>query len=218
MLVYDFKNVAKIKNLKNSQSVKPIHAKRIAEIPTSIVKDFAIENYKSNPPHKNESIKTIYELINISQIESNDEFTMKMDNLSKSFKDLCIELDLDFPKDKVMELSDAAGSIILDLKYHYNRPRPYMLAKEFEIPLDTNKIKNTTKDSPAYPSGHAAQGMLIANYLADINPSHKMEFLKLGRDIGKSRIVAKVHYPSDVRFGEIIGNDIFRYLKGKQLI
>ena len=98
MLVYDFKNVAKIKNLKNSESVKPIHAERIAEIPTSIVKDFDYEKYKSNPPHKNESIRTIYELINISQIESNDEFTIKMDNLSKSFKDLCIELNLDFPK------------------------------------------------------------------------------------------------------------------------
>ena len=218
MLVYDFKNVAKIKNLKNSQSVKPIHAERIAEITDSIVKDFDYEKYKSNPPHKNESIRTIYELINISQIESNDEFTMKMDNLSKSFKDLCKELDIDFPKDKVNELSNAAGSIILDLKYHYNRPRPYMLAKEFEIPLDTNKIKNTTKDSPSYPSGHAAQGMLVGNYLAKLNPSHKMEFLKLGKDIAKSRIVAKVHYPSDVRFGEIIGNDIFIYLNKKQLI
>ena len=55
-----------------------------------------------------------------------------------------------------------------------------MLAKEFEIPLDSNHIKSTTKDSPSYPSGHAAQGMLVGNYLAKLNPSHKMEFLKLG--------------------------------------
>ena len=78
MLVYDFKNVAKIKNLKNSESVEPKHAKRIAEIPDSIVKDFDYEKYKSNPPHKNESIRTIYELINISQIPSDDEFTLTM--------------------------------------------------------------------------------------------------------------------------------------------
>ena len=218
MLVYDFKNVAKIKNLKNSESITPIHAERIAEIPNSIVKDFDYEKYKSNPPHKNESIRTIYELINISQIESNDEFTIKMDNLSKSFKDLCIELNLDFPKDKVTELNNVAGSIILDLKYHYNRPRPYMLAKEFEIPLDTNEIKNTTKDSPSYPSGHAAQGTLVANYLAYINPSHKMEFLKLGRDIGKSRVIAKVHYPSDIVVGERLGNDMFQHLKENNLL
>ena len=47
MLVYDFKNVAKIKNLKNSESVEPKHAERIAEIPDSIVKDFDYEKYKS---------------------------------------------------------------------------------------------------------------------------------------------------------------------------
>ena len=218
MLVYDFKNVAKIKNLKNSESVEPKHAKRIAEIPDSIVKDFDYEKYKSNPPHKNESMRTIYELINISQIPSDDEFTLRMDEVTKSFKDLCEELDVDFPKDKVVELSNVAGSIVLDLKYHYKRPRPYMLAKEFEIPLDTNRIKNTTKDSPSYPSGHAAQGILISNYLAEINPSHKMESIKLGKDIARSRIVAKVHYPSDVRFGEIIGNDIFIYLNKNKLI
>ena len=218
MLVYDFKNVAKIKNLKNSESVKSEHAERIAEIPDSIVKDFDIEKYKSNPPHKNESMRTIYELINISQIPSDDEFTLKMDEVTQSFKDLCEQLSVDFPKDKVVELGNVAGSIILNLKYHYNRPRPYMLAKEFEIPLDTNKIKNTTADSPSYPSGHAAQGILISNYLAEINPSHKMEFIKLGKDIARSRIVAKVHYPSDVRFGEIIGNDIFIYLNKNELI
>ena len=59
MLVYDFKNVAKIKNLKNSESITPIHAERIAEIPTSIVKDFDYEKYKSNPPHKNESMMSL---------------------------------------------------------------------------------------------------------------------------------------------------------------
>ena len=107
---------------------------------------------------------------------------------------------------------------MLDLKYHYNRPRPYKLAKEFEIPLDTNEIKNTTADSPSYPSGHAAQSILISNYLSELYPSHKMEFMKLGKDIAKSRIIAKVHYPSDVRFGEIIGNDIFIYLNKNKLI
>ena len=215
MLVYDFKNVAKIKNLKNSESITPIHAERIAEIPTSIVKDFDYEKYKSNPPHKNESIRTIYELINISQIESNDEFTIKMDNLSKSFKDLCIELNLDFPKDKVTELNNVAGSIILDLKYHYNRPRPYMLAKEFEIPLDTNEIKNTTKDSPSYPSGHSTQGILIGKILQTKLPINTDAFLEAGKRISYSRNIGRAHFPSDSKLGEDIGNELYRYLRDK---
>jgi hypothetical protein len=40
----------------------------------------------------------------------------------------------------------------------------------------------------------------------------------LSRDIAKSRVIAKVHYPSDVQMGEMIGNDMFRYLKEKGLI
>ena len=90
MLVYDFKNVAKIKNLKNSESVEPKHAERIAEISDSIVKDFDIEKYKSNPPHKNESMRTIYELINISQIPSDDEFTLRMDEVTNHSK-ICVK-------------------------------------------------------------------------------------------------------------------------------
>ena len=84
--------------------------------------------------------------------------------------------------------------------------------------MDTNEIKDTTSDSPSYPSGHAAQGTLISNYLAYKNPLSRAKFLKLGRNIAKSRITAKVHYPSDVSLGEQIGNDIFTYLKENKLI
>jgi hypothetical protein len=170
------------------------------------------------PPHRNESMKTMTELIKLSQTKSDDEFTLKMDKVKESFKELCEELDLDFPKDKIKELKESAGSIILDLKYHFNRPRPYKLAELYNIPLDTNEIKDTTFDSPSYPSGHATQGTLIANYLANKYPLHRGKFLKLGRDIARSRITAKVHYPSDVHMGEMIGNDMFRYLKENKLI
>jgi hypothetical protein len=40
----------------------------------------------------------------------------------------------------------------------------------------------------------------------------------MGRDIARSRIIAKVHYPSDVQMGQMIGNDMFRYLKENKLI
>jgi hypothetical protein len=49
-------------------------------------------------------------------------------------------------------------------------------------------------------------------------PQHKREFLKLGRDIAKSRVIAKVHYQTDVDLGISIGNDMFNYLKQNKLI
>jgi hypothetical protein len=218
MLVYDFQNVGKIKNLKNNQYVEPKHGAAIEGIPNTILGDFKYQQYKMIPPNRNESMKTMTELIKLSQTPSDDEFTLEMDKVKKSFKSLCEEIGVDFPKDMVEELKDACGSIILDLKYHFNRPRPYKLAPLYNIELDTNEIEDTTFDSPSYPSGHATQATLIGNYLANKYPLHRGKFLKLSRDIAKSRVIAKVHYPSDVQMGEMIGNDMFRYLKEKGLI
>jgi len=218
MLVYDFKNVGKIYGLTNNDSVEPKHADRIAEIPKSILSGFNYGRYKNMPPYKNESMRTMQELIRLSQIPSNDEFTLKMDKVKESFKELCEELDIDFPKEMVKDLKDAASGVILDLKYHYNRPRPYKLAPLLNIDLDTNEIEDTTSDSPSYPSGHATQGILIGNYLSYKYPLYRGKFLRLGRDIAKSRVIAKVHYPSDVDMGEMIANDMFEYLKQNKLI
>ena len=218
MLVYDFQNIGKIKNLKNNQYVEPKHGAAIEEIPNTILGGFNYTQYKMIPPNRNESMKTMTELIKLAGIQNDDEFTYEMDKVGKSFKRLCKEIGVDFPKDMVEELKDACGAVILDLKYHFNRPRPYRLAELYDIDLGTNELKETTFDSPSYPSGHATQATLIANYLANKNPLHRGKFLKLGRDIGRSRVVAKVHYPSDVHMGEMIGNDMFRYLKEKGLI
>ena len=218
MLVYDFQNIGKIKNLKNNQYVEPEHGAAIEGIPNTILGGFNYTQYKMIPPNRNESMKTMTELIKLAGIPNDDEFTYKMDKVGKSFKKLCKEIGVDYPKDVVKELKESAGAVVLDLKYHFNRPRPYLLAPLYDIDLDTNEIKDTTFDSPSYPSGHATQGTLIANYLANKYPLHRGKFLKLGRDIARSRVIAKVHYPSDVQMGEMIGNDMFRYLKEKGLI
>ena len=218
MLVYDFKNIGQVYDLTNNDSVEQKHAERIAEISDSILADFKYEKYKNMPPYRNESLRTMSELIRLSQIPSNDEFTLKMDKVEKSFKNLCENLNVDFPKKMVKELKNSASGVVLDLKYHFNRPRPYKLAPFLNIELHTNEIEDTTSDSPSYPSGHASQGVLISNYMAHKYPQHKREFLKLGRDIAKSRVTAKVHYQSDVDFGSMIGNDMFNYLKQNKLI
>jgi len=218
MLVYDFKNTGKIYSLTNNDSVEPKHAERIAELSDSILSEFNYEKYKNMPPYRNESMKTMQELIRLSQLPSDDEFTLQMDKVKDSFKKLCEELDVEFPDKMVRELKNSTSGVILDLKYHFNRPRPYKLAPLLNIELVTNEIEDTTSDSPSYPSGHAAQSTVISNYLAYKNPLVRAKFLKLGRDIGKSRITAKVHYPSDVSLGQLIGNDIFIYLKENKLI
>ena len=218
MVVYDFKNVGKLKNLKNSDEVLPKHANRIGDIQNGLFKGFKYDSYKDIPPYPNESIRTLQEIIKLVGITTDSEFIYSMDRIDDMFGELCSELGIVFDKTEVDKLLDDAGGIVLDLKYHHNRPRPNLVAKLYGLDLDKNKLHLDTADSPSFPSGHATQGTLIANYLANKYPQHSIRFKKLGRDIGKSRVNAKVHYPSDIVVGERLGNDMFQYLKEKGLI
>lgn len=57
----------------------------------------------------------------------------------------------------------------------------------------------------SYPSGHAARGMLFALILADLVPDQRAALLERGREIGWERVIAGVHYPSDVAAGRVLG-------------
>ena len=69
--------------------------------------------------------------------------------------------------------------------------------------------------TPSYPSGHSTQGILISKILATKFPSAGQEFLKEGKDISYSRNIARAHYPSDSKQGELLGTKMYEYLKEK---
>ena len=210
MLVYDFQNIGKIKNLKNSEYVEPNHGASIQNIPNTILGGFNYSQYKMIPPHRNESMKTMTELLKLSNTPSDDEFTLKMDKVKESFKELCEGLGLNFPKKKVKELKDAAGSVILDLKYHFNRPRPYQLAEYYGIKLGENILESMK--TPSYPSGHSAQGTLIGKVLQTKLPINTNAFIEAGKRISYSRNIGGAHYPSDSEMGENIGHRMYEYI------
>ena len=81
------------------------------------------------------------------------------------------------------------------LKRLHNRPRPAQLAEHFDVEIDVLETK--THHTPAYPSGHAAYGYLIAELLSDKYPQHKKELMKLADKTGFLRVIQGVHYPSD---------------------
>lgn len=60
----------------------------------------------------------------------------------------------------------------------------------------------------SYPSGHSTRATLFAELLADLIPERRDALLERGREIGFSREVAGVHYPSDVFAGRILGQAI----------
>ena len=69
--------------------------------------------------------------------------------------------------------------------------------------------------TPSYPSGHSVQGVLIGKVLAKKYPKASKAFKKTAENISYSRRVAHAHYKSDSKFGEKIGEAMFKHVKNK---
>tara|TARA_R100000152_G_C6779621_1_gene211432 strand:+ start:1303 stop:1953 length:651 start_codon:yes stop_codon:yes gene_type:complete len=97
------------------------------------------------------------------------------------------------------------------MKYHFNRTRPYDLAKEYNIEMQT--IYTDTHNTPAYPSGHAMYGYLAAEMLTEKFPQYKEDFSRLAELCGIARILQGVHYPSDNNASKIAVSKLYPKMK-----
>jgi acid phosphatase (class A) len=95
--------------------------------------------------------------------------------------------------------------MLVDAKKYWHRPRPYKADSRIHpcVKLETNG---------SYPSGHAAQGVIWATILAEIYPEHRDALMARGREIGRDRVTGGVHFPSDVRDGQVLGEAIAKKL------
>ena len=199
-----------------SDEMRPKHKVRIENIPNSYFKDYNYEHFKNLNYPENESEEAVKELETLAQIDVDDSFVEDMDNVYKTFKKFLKTKDLTLNKKEVKELLDKSGAVVLDLKYHYNRPRPFQLNKIHKVDMD-KKMMDSMK-SPSFPSGHAAQGLLLGKILVDKYPEYESELLDIADDISYSRNMAKAHFPSDTKVGKELAEDMFNYLKDSGLL
>lgn len=90
-------------------------------------------------------------------------------------------------------------------KTHYDRKRPF--AEDSRISPIVEK-----EPTPAYPSGHATRGTVMARILVKLDPSHRAEILERGRDIGWDRVIGGVHHPTDIMAGRVLGQAVSQAL------
>jgi hypothetical protein len=154
------------------------------------------------------------EVKELNKIPINVKFVKDKDDIKASFKKLIDDKKLEVPKNMIDNLIEKSAPIIMKIKKHHNRPRPKILAKKMNIKFDDKELDSMK--TPSYPSGHSAQGVMIAEILSDMHPKHAKAFKKIGKDISYSRNVAHAHYKSDSKFGEQLGKDMYKYLKGKK--
>ena len=171
-----------------------------------MLKDFNISGFKKQKPPSDNSFDTDQEIKALKKIPLRKEFVKKYDNIESAFAKTAKEQGVkDYDKSIAKKLIKESAPVILELKKHHNRKRPYELDKNLKA------IVLKSMQTPSYPSGHSVQGMLIGNVLK--MKYGKSAFMQTAKNISYSRRVARAHYESDSKKGYEIGNSMFKHIK-----
>ncbi|CAM5341068.1 Major phosphate-irrepressible acid phosphatase [Mycolicibacterium aubagnense] len=90
------------------------------------------------------------------------------------------------------------GAVVDPAKDVWKRPRPHMLS-DLVKPI----VKPSTSGS--WPSGHTTLGTMMGIVLSDMVPEKRTEIMARAWEYGHNRVVAGIHYPSDIEMGRISG-------------
>jgi len=193
--------------------------KLLEEKPKLITIDYL--NMLPNPPDNN-SAEVKQELV---QVKKKTEQLQKNKELQNKIR--IVDLDADFPLKKIAEKHgleypqkladklwrDMLSPMQMQLKWKYNRPRPYQLAKK--LGFDLEHIETKTHHTPSYPSGHAVHGFFTSFLLSDMYPKYTGEWMEAGKEVGMARVYQGVHFPSDVDAAFYIAKKVWDDVKDK---
>ena len=184
------------------------HKNRMMTPLTLFESEYALPNQL---PPENSSATTLDEVKYLAKLEEDREFVKYNDDIKEVFKEALAELELPYIKEELESLLDESAKFVLELKYKYNRPRPYQIAEFYGIDLEGTELDSMK--TPSYPSGHATQGYLLGMYYSDKYPEYKEQFKEIGENVAESRVIAKAHYPSDKKFGKTIAEYLYTIVK-----
>lgn len=161
------------------------------------------------PPPAQDSLQTrgeIKELLQIQKKRTKEQEAAAQGDVEKSVFRFADVLGGKFAKDNLpltAALFDRvlaeAKAVVKPVKVFYNRPRPYMADK------DVHPCVKEEDMGESYPSGHATAGVAMSVVLAAMVPEKKGEIFARGRAFAYNRMVAGVHYRSDMEAGILSG-------------
>ena len=195
---------------------KPLSGSRLNQLTRdfSAYEDIDLDQWQGYPHPRNSSQVTKNEIHNLVSLGQNrdqweKDIIMHDKKVIQAFREYLDKHGLEVDLDRIEKLRKQASPILLSLKRFYNRPRPNVLAKKLGLALTFFPL--TTAETPSYPSGHSAQGRLVAKLIADEVPfEHRRNILDIGTRIGYSRQIAGAHYQSDTDFGHRLGDELYR--------
>ena len=90
------------------------------------------------------------------------------------------------------------------VKYYLLRPRPYHLEPKLN-PM-------TRISSPSFASGHTLWAYIQAFTWSDLIPKKRNEFLILAYEVGESREIMGIHYPSDEEAARVLAHKMLELM------
>jgi hypothetical protein len=171
-----------------------------------MLKNYMYDKFLNTPPP--DFVMSYKEVLYLKSIPMDDCYVEHYDNIESIFLNY-FQWDDDI-KRLVKQLISDSAKIIMVLKWHYNRIRPYQLAEKTNLDFETKRLYSM--ESPSYPSGHSTQAWLLATYLGHKFPEQKQKLEEIAQHISNSRLVAKCHYPSDTEVGKLLGLDMANHL------
>ena len=95
-------------------------------------------------------------------------------------------------------LAETEEDVVGPAKKGFGRLRPYLANAELHPAAPTSR-------SGSYPSGHATRGTIIGIVVASMVPEHRAAIFARIEDYAESRVIAGVHYRSDIVAGRQAG-------------
>ena len=195
---------------------KPKHKKRLAA-----PEDYQYLNCTSldapvSIPPANSSQQTRDELETLANAKLLHKNPAKLeqkydDDFLHAFKKVVKKAGHEWDQAYFKALIKEVASITIRLKYKFNRPRPFQLGKVLGI--EVTKYSSSTANTPAFPSGHTTQSVVVAHVLSDKYPELKDDLMKVADKVSLSRLVGGHHYPSDVEYGKQLGKWLSGHIK-----
>lgn len=128
-----------------------------------------------------------------------------IDSFGKTLKKMNIPANDNY-LEYLAETSKELGALVMQLKNEYQRARPYQIAYYSNLPL--HPFETISGNTPAYPSGHACQGLFLCSLIANHYPEKTKELKMLANKIAESRIILGIHFPSDNAYGLYIAKEL----------
>jgi len=123
-----------------------------------------------------------------------------------AIREVCNKHGLEFHEHEFNQIVEESAIIIRKFKDHFNRDRPV------EVYPQLNTLPSKTNKTRSYPSGHAAQSMIIAKYVAGKVPKLEKELVAAAYECGYGRVIAGFHYVSDFEIGNLLGEKMYIFM------